>query len=222
MKKLIAKSLGLILACLLLFGIAGCTSEKTNDASDATVSPTDNVLGNESATESGSKEMISDVVTTGIESTIELKISEPVKPNEESETGTGGGNNSEPPKELPEVSGIFADYADDSELGDDSLLFDEDGYTLVKIRVTKEVKNFKFITVIDDGPHAGETLFEVASLTPDRPFYARTTIGEGFSERGISYVNENGETVYCRIEYDGRGGSGFGLVSIPGNPDGQG
>lgn len=121
----------------------------------------------------------------------------------------------------PCVLKVFADYADPSELEENSLFFfdKENEDYLVRIWATKELKNFKFIEVVDDGPYAGETLFEMASLTSGKPFYAETVIGEGFSVRGISFEDENGETVYYRISYNGRGiEPGFDLEPIPANP----
>lgn len=122
--------------------------------------------------------------------------------------------------------GLFADYAEDSEPDEDSLFYldAERPEILIKIWATEELKNFKFIKVIDDGPYAGEALFELEALAVGQVFYAKTTIGEGYSERGFSFEDENGETVCFRINYDGKGGgpTGFGLESIPCKPNASG
>lgn len=118
---------------------------------------------------------------------------------EESETG-----DDEPSAELE----LSVAYADPAELNDHSLFYDEQGYELVKIWVNKEVREFRFIEVLYDDntdPYAGDALFEVAALTPDTPFYAQTLIQEGLSDRGISFVDDDGQTVCYRIMYDSYG-----------------
>lgn len=106
---------------------------------------------------------------------------------------------------------ISVDYADIAELDGSALLFDDADYfnsELIKIEVSKEVKSFKFIRVVYDRdmiPYASDTLFEADVLTPGTPFYAKTRINDGQSRRGISYEDEDGETVYCRIAYNSIG-----------------
>ena len=123
---------------------------------------------------------------------------------------------------------IFVSYANPAELKDAALFF-EDAESmkteLIKVWVNQEVRNFKFIEVLyddDTNPYAGKTLFEVALLAPDTPFYARTYIPEGFCNRGVSFENEKGETVYCDIFYDSRDGelsdSPLRLGNIPALP----
>lgn len=115
---------------------------------------------------------------------------------------------------------VFVEYASSSELDGNALLFHdkENAEHVIKIWATKELKNFRFIEVIDDGPYAGETLFELDTLAVARVFYAETTIADGFSDRGIAFEDENGETVCYRIESDGRGPSDFSLKPIPATP----
>lgn len=79
----------------------------------------------------------------------------------------------------------------------------------VKISVNKEVKNFKFISVVmdaDTAPVAGDTLYEADKLTPSEPFYARTRINEGWSDRGFSFENAKGETECYRIVFNSLNG----------------
>lgn len=83
------------------------------------------------------------------------------------------------------------------------------GLETVKISTNKEVKNFKFISVLMDentAPATGNTLYESNTLAPSKPFFARTHINEGWSERGFSFENSNGETEYYRIIFSSLNG----------------
>ena len=116
-------------------------------------------------------------------------------------------------------------YASPAELAGDSLFYDEQGYELIRVSADREVKGFKFIEVLyddDANPYAGKALYEVASLSPDTPFYAQTDIPEGLGDRGISFEDGNGQTVSYRMMYDSYGNemtdNSLSLEVIPNHP----
>ncbi len=104
---------------------------------------------------------------------------------------------------------------------DGSFIFEDiesAGLETVKISTNKEVKNFKFISVLmgeNTAPTAGNTLYESDTLTPSKPFFARTHINEGWSKRGFSFENNNGETEYYRIIFSSLNGE-LSAEAIPG------
>lgn len=87
---------------------------------------------------------------------------------------------------------------------------DEDGEKLV-IWTDKAVTDFAFISVECDAAGdgvscvAGDTLFLVDELAPEKPFAVKLMIPGTFPAYGISFVDENGVQRYFTINMDGRG-----------------
>lgn len=81
-------------------------------------------------------------------------------------------------------------------------------YSSVQVAVSEEVADFKYIRVFYDengDPYSSGALYEAELLTPDNSFRAQTYIRERFSNRGISYVDDNGKVCYALIGYDENG-----------------
>jgi len=87
----------------------------------------------------------------------------------------------------------------------------EDGDKLI-IRTDKVIKDFAFISVNwreDDNKislFAGDTLFSVDELSPEKPFVVKLLdLGGILPAYGISFVDENGLRRYFTIDSDRRG-----------------
>lgn len=87
----------------------------------------------------------------------------------------------------------------------------EDGDTLI-IRTDTEIKDFAFISVNYDDTGdkisllAGDTLFSVDELSPEKPFVVKLLDPGGvLPVYGISFVDENGVERYYSINLSGRG-----------------
>ena len=86
------------------------------------------------------------------------------------------------------------------------------GASGLKISVKDTVKNFKYLNILYDeygNPYVVENLYGTEFLTPNDAFCAVTYIRKAFSNRGISYVNDKGETCYAVIEYGSDGHLSF-------------
>ncbi len=87
---------------------------------------------------------------------------------------------------------------------------DEDGARLI-IRTDTEIKDFAFISVDYDNAGdklfflAGDTLFSVDELSPEKPFVVKLMIPGSVPAYGISFVDENGVERYYTINLSGRG-----------------
>lgn len=139
--------------------------------------------------------------------------------------GIGGCNNAEQPApvqaETPssptpseDLNNIQIDRATD-ELLDNYISFheyinDEDGDWLI-LRTDTEIRDFAFISVDHDDTGdklsflAGETLFPVDELSPEKPFVVKLMIPGSVPAYGISFVDENGVERYYTINLSGRG-----------------
>ncbi len=125
---------------------------------------------------------------------------------EERSNGSTGGETSE----VTEPLKIQVDYVSSEDTGITPTFVDEGmNIEYIKIWVNKPVTEFKFISVLYDPsttqPYAGETLSSLEELTPEKPFYAASYVWEAASSRGISYKDENGATICCRINYNSAG-----------------
>ena len=113
-----------------------------------------------------------------------------------------------------EAGTIHIDLATDELLKKYSSVYeyinDEDGANVI-IWTDTTVKDFAFITVnykeSDNSLSysAGEILFSVDELTPDKPFVVKLLIPGLIPAYGITYVDESGVTRYYSINLDGRG-----------------
>ncbi len=87
---------------------------------------------------------------------------------------------------------------------------DEDSLKLIIWTDTK-IKDFAFIAVgyVETGDEislcAGDTLFSVDELLPEKPFVVEMTAPEVLPPYGISFMDENGVKRYFSINADGRG-----------------
>jgi len=87
---------------------------------------------------------------------------------------------------------------------------DEDGARLI-IWTDTAVKDFAFITVDHDDTGdklsflAGDTLFSIDELSPEKPFVVKLLIPGSMPAYGISFVDENGVDKLFSINLSGRG-----------------
>lgn len=87
---------------------------------------------------------------------------------------------------------------------------DEDGARLI-IWTDEKIKDFAFISVDYEGTGdkisylAGDILFSVDELSPEKPFVVKLMIPGSVLAYGISFLDENGVQRYFAINLDGRG-----------------
>lgn len=96
-------------------------------------------------------------------------------------------------------------------LPEEEAIFNDGGAQTVCISTGRAVNNFKYISIRYDEnakPMAEKVLYEREKLTLTTPFYVKTTVKEELSDRGVSYLNDEGKTVYAvlkEIEYEYEG-----------------
>lgn len=117
---------------------------------------------------------------------------------------------------------FFVGYVTPEEIPEGALFYDDADKDIkaehIEIRFEKAVKDFKFISIqLNEAAEycVDETLWNVEELAAGTPFYAKTYIWEGFSGRGVSFV-EDGRTVYASIMYNTLDG---GISLTPFTPD---
>lgn len=202
-----AMSLAAVICISLLIFIA-CTPDGENPASSDLSSEESSVVSGEETSQI-------------IESSENVEASENAgdESGDESSQGSELYDDTEPLK-------VWVDYVPKEEAGVTPTFVDgEMTAEYIKIWVNKPVESFKFISVLYDEntmePYAGDTLWETDELTPEGPFYAKSYVWEALSQRGISYRDEHGAAVFCRINYNTMGGeatdSALGLEEI--SPD---
>ncbi len=109
-------------------------------------------------------------------------------------------------------SGVGASIVGENHIfPEEEAIFNDDGTQTVVIRPTRTISNFKYISIRYDEnakPMAEKVLYEREKLTLTKPFYVKTTVKDELPNRGISYVNHEGKTVYAVLketeyEYEG-------------------
>ncbi len=215
MKRII---IALMIIALAACAFASCTAEQNDESVGQTGSSQEaesSVSGAESSVDEASDDESSVVDSSVDESSNPDESSDAVsEPVEESDISE------ESAKEEVKVS-ISVDYADDKLLDTNSCVMyesDEEEYSLVAFKIDAKVTNLRFFSVIatdtdstDGALKIDEVLFTLDELTPDTYFVTNNMVfGDIYPMRGVSFVDENGNTQYfCFMDsaYDGSMGA---------------
>ena len=217
MKKII---IAIMIIALAACALVSCTTEQNDESvgqSSSSQETESSVSDGESSIVEGSDGESSIVDSSVDESSLEESanpdessdaVSEPVEESDVSE---------ESAKEEVKIS-ISVDYADDDLLSDTNsyVMYEsgEEAYSFVAFKLDAKVTNLRFFSVIatdtdstDGALKIEEVLFPLDELTPDTYFVTDNMVfGDVYPMRGISFVDENGNTQYfCFMDsaYDG-------------------
>ena len=107
---------------------------------------------------------------------------------------------------------IYDNGYDRSTLGEHIYFFDgiadEMGEWVLVWKANTTLKDFKFLAMDESEELKVEkTLYSLSELTPDKPLVVATYINDATVNRGISFTDSNGDTVYYVIELSMKDGS---------------
>jgi len=89
--------------------------------------------------------------------------------------------------------------------------FDDEGYQKVLISTDSPVRDVKFVDVQEGGLNAfkapDNVLYSFAELTPEKPFVVTWMNWGTMPHRGLSFVDESGETRFFYLHESGKDGS---------------
>jgi len=74
---------------------------------------------------------------------------------------------------------------------------------IIKIETDEEVSNFKFISIgyNNNEPFYMCEIYEVNEITPDAPFYLKTSFRYWYQAHGVCFNDEKGNTLFAEIKY---------------------